>query len=216
MDIGFLLKQKKLCEACSARKEAKQVVLPIPNNSKIWILGRNPGREENEAGSPFIGRGGGMLDNWLDILGFPRYLFFVENALACHTLKDRQPDYEELKACSYWLDLEVRLIKPVLIITLGNDALRSATGLPGVSVTNMHGMLVTSRWSFAKVFPTFHPGHCLRQEKYKALAEAEDLPKLKVLLETVYASYMERGEAKSKKEAIGAGDRRISHLFKHR
>lgn len=198
MNMNLFFERKKLCDACSARKDARQVVVPVLSMSKVWILGRNPGRDEDVAGHPFVGRGGNLLDIWLDILGYPRSFFFIENPVACYTKDDRPPVRDEKKACLEWLKQELDLLRPVLVVALGNDALQVMVLDEKVSVTNMHGTLLPSKFFGARVFPMFHPGHALRDPHIRDLVEKDDpvrgyecdLTKLRKVLK-YYESYPE-------------------------
>lgn len=178
-----LLGNKKQCQACTARQDARQVVLPIIVNSPIMILGRNPGRDEDAKGVPFVGRGGVLLNEWIYKMGYLRNDFVIENVIACYTKGDRPPTKEEKVACGYWLLKEIKeFIKPKVIIALGNDAFRFCMQNDKPSVTLLHAIKMHSDLLGCDIIPLAHPGQALRDPYLKQKVEEEDLPKVVTLL----------------------------------
>jgi len=168
----------RACTACTARAEARQVVVGVgPVDAVGMVIGQNPGHEEDLAGVPFIGAGGELLDEWLTRLGLDRNKLVITNACKCHTLNNRVPRTLELKTCyaqtvSKELEALTRLQvlfpvgKPAVSVLLGKAAppmtplmahyfLVRATG-PGV-VRDFH------------VFPLPHPAFLLRARHLSAL-----------------------------------------------
>jgi DNA polymerase len=97
------------------------------------VVGRNPGKQEDDAGAPFVGRSGKFLNEYLQRCGIPRERCFVTNVVKCHTRSNRAPDILEIKTCSrLWLLKELNEIQPAMIFVLGADAYRGVFGY-GVS-----------------------------------------------------------------------------------
>jgi DNA polymerase len=122
-----ILKGLERCRRCLARKEAKKPVPAIGNlvPGRIMVVGRNPRREEDESGIPFVGKSGKFLDEYLLRLGLNRENVYITNTVKCHTRANREPDILEINECTKkWLDEEVRILKPKIIIILGADAYR--------------------------------------------------------------------------------------------
>jgi len=93
---------------------------------KLFFIGEAPGEEENRQGLPFIGRSGKFLDEMLKIAGVERKDVFITGAVKCHPPKNRNPTAKELKICKeLWLDNQINIIQPKLIVILGKVALKS-------------------------------------------------------------------------------------------
>ena len=108
------------CTRCPLREDA---TAPVPGlyilNSKYFLLGEAPGREEDKYGIPFVGQSGRRLDKLLDIAGIDRNQCSLDNVVRCHPPANRDPRKGEVRACIYWLYQALRLVKPEFIITLG-------------------------------------------------------------------------------------------------
>lgn len=124
---------------CSLRAEAKCPVPPEGNcRSDFWIVGRNPGSDEDDLGHPFIGPGGECLNRLLSMGGLRREDFWVTNLCKCKSKDDRPPYPGDVKSCFPWLDLEYQAMKPKVVCLLGNQVVR--TFFPNaLSVVHTHG-----------------------------------------------------------------------------
>jgi DNA polymerase len=133
------------------------------------LIGEAPGREEDRTGRPFVGRAGNLLNDILEELSIPREDVFITNVVKCRPPENRTPYRTELKACQPYLDAQVQVIRPRMIILLGNTALSpffSKNDLPERgSVIQRSG--ISYLW-------TYHPAACLRNPEY--------LPVLKIHL----------------------------------
>lgn len=176
------------CNACSARKEATQVVpFSGPVNSLVVFVGRNPGNDENREGFPFIGPGGKLLDKWISILGLIRKDVFITNIVKCHTFDDREPTPQELATCrDRWLIRELKLVKPKYIFLFGNQCIKGFLGDNQNSITKTCGQVIKKEMfgSLTYIIPFYHPGYILRKPDMY-LEVASILTKLK---ETVLSS----------------------------
>lgn len=133
MDIAECVDQfrneVKLCggksRGCTLREEATKPVPPEGDpNSKVWILGRNPGGDEDALGRPFIGPGGECLNRMLSMGGLRRESFWITNLCKCRSTEDRPPYPGDVKCCFAWLELEYMMCKPKVVCLLGNQVVR--------------------------------------------------------------------------------------------
>ena len=129
-------------------------------HARLMFVGEGPGAEEDRQGLPFVGRSGQLLDRLLvEELGTTRDAVYIANVVKCRPPGNRDPRPEEVDACSPWLDTQLELIEPAVVITLGNFAARrllgsteGITALRGRSYPFRSGVLV----------PTLHPAYALR------------------------------------------------------
>lgn len=149
-----------------------------PITSKIMIVGEAPGTEEDRQGLPFVGKSGKILDEMMKIAGISRKDVFITGAVKCHPPKNRSPSKKELNICrELWLDNQIDIIKPKLIIILGKSALFSLTGK--AKLTEMHGKVISKKY-----FVTYHPSAAMRFSSIKKEME-NDFKILKKLLEKI-------------------------------
>jgi len=138
------------------------------------FLGRNPGATEDRDGAPFIGRAGKELDNWIEYLGWWRDDVVIENAVACLTLDNREPTMAEIRTCERcWLEPELKILKPRLIVILGRDAALS------LGVDAGHGETVKTPHGVG--YALWHPSYLLRAPGQRKKLYA-DLDRLKRVL----------------------------------
>jgi DNA polymerase len=124
--------------------------------AKILVIGQNPGSEEVKIGRPFCGMSGKFFDKAIkEVLGIDRSLLYISNTVRCYTPNNRPPTDEEIDNCRFFLDREIEILKPVLIVTLGNPALRQITGSQGIK--KYHGKIETSLRYGIGVLPMYHP-----------------------------------------------------------
>lgn len=153
----------KNCQKCSLFKTANLAVPGEGNpQSKIFFIGEAPGYYEDQQGRPFVGRAGKLLDKSLRDVGFSREEVFIGNVLKHRPPENRDPLPEEIQACSSWLDEQIDIINPKVIVTLGRFSMNKF--LPEVFISQVHGQ---PRWvDFNErrylVFPMYHPAAALR------------------------------------------------------
>lgn len=168
------------CQACSLRPEARWPVPHVGNvNSKILVLGRNPGRQEDQNGEPFFYRapGGRTLNQLLEGAGIDRDNLLVTNLAKCYSAGDRQPTDEEYGACAdRHLIQEISIFRPELIIALGNDAFRFVTGMLDHKIRSHRREMITVHVQLASPEPDtwattvvgmWHPGYAMRNPQAK-------------------------------------------------
>jgi uracil-DNA glycosylase family 4 len=160
-----------LCKLAMTRKNA------VPGegqlSAKIMFIGEAPGRSEDEAGRPFVGAAGRILNDLLKKVGIERSQVFITNIVKCRPPNNRVPKEDELNACRPYLDRQIALIKPEVICILGRTAYSSLLG--GSSITANRGKII--KRAGQKYFLTFHPAAVIYNKDLLSALEA-DLKKL--------------------------------------
>lgn len=162
------------CEKCQLHFSRKNAVPGEgPANSEIMFIGEGPGFYENEQGRPFVGQAGKFLDELLEMAGLKREQVFICNVVKCRPPGNRDPEPQELQACNGYLDRQIEVINPHVIVTLGRFSM--AKFLPQARISSIHGnaMLVNGRM----IVPMFHPAAALHQPSLKPQV-IEDFKKL--------------------------------------
>lgn len=126
------------------------------------VVGEGPGHEEDLQGRPFVGRSGQLLDRLLrEEAGLERRHVYIANVVKCRPPGNRDPEQNEIDACRPFLDQQVDLIGPEVILTLGNFATRVLLGTKQ-GITQLRGTVYPFRGDIAQLVPTFHPAAALR------------------------------------------------------
>lgn len=171
------------CTRCPLFKTATHAVPGEGDpKAKIMFVGEAPGRVEDETGRPFVGRAGKLLDQLLASIGIERKSVFITSVVKHRPSKNRQPKSSEIKACTYWLNLQLDIIKPRLIVTLGRFGLEYF--LPKQKISKIHGTIQKTKISGKSfsIFPVYHPAAALRSTRNKEKL-AEDFKKLKSIID---------------------------------
>lgn len=170
------------CTACPLYKKATLAVPGDgPKDTKIMIVGEAPGEEEDRQGSPFVGRSGKLLDKMLEVAGLDRKNVFITNIVKHRPPQNRAPKASEIKTCKeLWLDKQIEILKPRLIVLLGGVALKTLTR--ETSVEKLHGKMLTKGGQ--RYFVTFHPSAALRFAETKEKME-ENFRKLKKIVQRI-------------------------------
>lgn len=155
------------CVLCSLCKTRKQVVCGVGNGkSGVMLVGEAPGRTENDQGIPFVGKAGQLLrDSIQDIWRGDPDMLYITNVVKCWPPNpdgngNRTPTPQEIDSCTQWLELEIKTKKPLVIVPLGNTALKAITG--GDGITTKHGQIAWEPKHSTYVYPMFHPSFILR------------------------------------------------------
>ena len=166
------------CTACDLYKKATQAVLGLgPRRAAAFFIGEQPGDQEDLAGKPFVGPAGRVLDEALAAAGIPRDEIYVTNAVKHFKWEPRgkrrlhqKPTMGEVKACRPWLETELALVKPRLIVCLGATAAQSLMG-PQFRITRDRGRFFETPWN-AWLTATLHPSAILRMPDAEKKEEA--------------------------------------------
>ena len=168
-DWQALKEQVAKCTVCALCKQRKQAVFGVGNESAPWLfVGEGPGADEDAQGEPFVGQAGKLLDSMLAAIRLQRGReVYITNVVKCRPPGNRVPTTEEAAACAPYLDRQIDLISPRLIVALGKTA---ATRLLGVdaSLASQRGKL--HRYRGFPVIITYHPAYLLRNLQDKAKA----------------------------------------------
>jgi len=169
------------CKKCTLHKTRNKIVPGCGNiNPEIVFIGEAPGRSEDETGKPFIGTSGKLLDEILELAGISRELVFITNIIKCRPPNNRDPEKSEIKACSYFLERQLKVLSPKAIVTFGRPA--SQTFLETKEkISSLRGN-VFQKYGYV-VMPTFHPAFILhsRNPEQKKIAKQnmiEDIEKI--------------------------------------
>src|SRR5213595_4219899 len=157
------------CTACHLYKRGTQTVFGEgPKHAPMMLVGEQPGDYEDVAGKPFVGPAGKIMDRALEEAGIDRKHVYVTNAVKHFKWEPRgkrrihqKPNSREIAACRPWLEAELRLVKPRLLVCLGSTAGQTLFG-PSFRVTRERGKVLSSKLA-AKVVATVHPSSLLRQ-----------------------------------------------------
>ena len=157
------------CVACGLCRSRRRTVPGVGDTHADWLLvGEAPGAEEDAKGEPFVGQAGRLLDNMLAALGLSRGAnVYIANVLKCRPPGNRTPEPLETEACRPYLDRQIELIRPRLIVALGKSA---ATTLLNVdaSIASLRGRV--HRYRGVPLVVTYHPAYLLRNLPDKAKA----------------------------------------------
>src|ERR1044072_7085089 len=162
-------KAAKDCTACHLYKNATQTVCGEgPKKAPIMLIGEQPGDYEDVAGKPFVGPAGKIMDRALEEAGIDRKQVYVTNAVKHFKWEPRgkrrihqKPNAREIAACRPWLEAELRIVKPNLVVAMGATAAQAMFG-PGFRVTRERGKVLSSKLA-PRVLATVHPSSLLRQ-----------------------------------------------------
>lgn len=166
------------CRKCGLCRTRKRTVFGVGDERARWLLvGEGPGRKEDEQGEPFVGPAGKLLDNMLMAIGKKRGAgVYIANIVKCRPTdsngRDRPPSPQECAACMPYLQRQIDLIEPSIIIALGKTAAITLLGAdPGIPVSDLRGK--AHRLAGVPLVVTYHPAYLLRNliDKRKAWAD---------------------------------------------
>ncbi len=147
------------CKKCRlSRTRIKVVPGEGDPESDIMFIGQCPGANEDQQGRPFVGRAGRLLDELLTSLGLKREKVFITNIVKCRPPENRDPMVDEIRACSPYLERQIKSVNPKLIITLGRFA--SEFFISDGKISQIHG--VPHRVKGLLILPLYHPAAALR------------------------------------------------------
>jgi DNA polymerase len=150
-----------VCNRCPLAETRTQVVFGVGDpHADLMFVGEGPGREEDLKGEPFVGRSGQLLDKLvLEEMGLTRDAFYIGNVTKCRPPGNRDPKPEEIEACRPYLEAQLELIDPKVVVTLGNFATKLLLDTTD-GITKVRGR--TYRFGPRKIVPTFHPSAALQ------------------------------------------------------
>lgn len=164
-DLAALQKFLAGCPRCKLSKSRTNIVFGQGNpRADLMFVGEAPGRDEDEQGLAFVGRAGQLLTKIIEAIGRKREDVYIANCLKCRPPENRNPERDEVAACRPFLEEQIRLISPKVIVTLGTFAAQVVldTDEP---IGRLRGRWQTARG--VRVMPTFHPAFLLRSPERK-------------------------------------------------
>ena len=174
MDLHQLARAVYDCTRCPLHLTRTRAVPGEGNpEADIMLIGEGPGFHEDKQARPFVGASGKFLDELLAGIGYKRADVFIANVVKCRPPGNRDPQAEELAACQNYLDRQIELVDPKVIVTLGRFSMYRY--FPGASISKIHGQ--AQPVGHRLVVPMFHPAAALHQPRWRPLI-LEDFKKL--------------------------------------
>jgi DNA polymerase len=160
-ELQLVAEEAATCTRCALAATRTQVVFGVGDPAAdLLVVGEGPGAEEDRLGQPFVGRSGKLLDQLVwEEMGLTREQFYIANVVKCRPPENRDPKPEEIEACNPWLERQLELIAPKVILTLGNFAMRTLLQTKD-GITKVRGTAYPFRGGL--LIPTFHPAAILR------------------------------------------------------
>ncbi len=162
--LDTIASEVRVCLRCPLGKERTHAVPGEgPANARIMFIGEGPGYHEDVQGRPFVGASGQYLDELLAGIRLRRKDVFIANVVKCRPPGNRDPEPVELAACRDYLDRQIALILPEVVVTLGRFSMQRY--FPGQSITRIHGQ--PKRVGDVYYLPLFHPAAALRNPEWR-------------------------------------------------
>jgi uracil-DNA glycosylase family 4 len=178
-----LFSTMQCCTRCELALGRTQVVLGTGSvTASLMFVGEAPGEKEDAAGRPFVGNAGRLLDRLLEEVGIGRSDVFITNIVACRPPRNRTPKVKEVKAHAPWLDEQLRLVKPEVVVTLGRVALTYFVPKAKVGESRGKSRRLERNGQPFVLLPTFHPAAVLRDYEVLYPTILSDFKKIARLL----------------------------------
>ncbi len=157
------------CTACALHGSRTQTVLGVGDRNADWLLvGEAPGAEEDRLGEPFVGQAGRLLDNMLAAIGLARgENVYIANVLKCRPPGNRNPEPGEVARCTPFLERQIALLEPKIIVAMGRFAAQTLLG-SDATIASLRGRV--HRYAGVPLVVTYHPAYLLRNLPDKAKA----------------------------------------------
>jgi uracil-DNA glycosylase len=160
------------CQDCEfARHRARVVPGEGAEDAGLFFIGEAPGWHEDQQGRPFVGPAGQFLDQLLASIGLRREDVYIANVIKCRPPQNREPLPGEIEACRRWLDRQIEIVQPVMIVTLGRYSL--ARYFPNESIGKVHGR--PRKLEGIIYYPMYHPAAALHQGSLRSVIETDML-----------------------------------------
>ena len=167
-DLNRLAASLEGCTRCRLCEQRRTIVFGEGDHrAAVMFIGEGPGADEDRTGRPFVGQAGKLLDEMIFALGFDRPQVYIGNVVKCRPPGNRDPREDEMAACSEFLDRQIELIGPRIVVALGRVAARRLTG------SDKPMGALRGRWTSYRgipLLPIFHPAYLLRNELAKRTA----------------------------------------------
>ena len=169
-ELQELATKVNICTDC-ALSEGRTLAVPGegPERADLMFIGEAPGYYEDQQGRPFVGPAGRFLEQLLNSIGMSREQVFIANMIKCRPPSNRDPLPNEVATCAKYLDRQLQLVEPKVVVTLGRHSM--AKFLPGTTIGKAHGKAVRKE-SFI-LYPIYHPAAALHQHALRSIIEDE-------------------------------------------
>jgi len=176
--LDELYQEIALCQQCEIAKYRTKVVPGEgAEDADIMFIGEAPGWHEDQQGRPFVGPAGKYLDELLASIGLGRGQIYIANVIKCRPQVNRDPLPAEIQNCRNWLERQIEIIRPKMIVTLGRYSM--AMFFPGKSISKIHG--TAQKRDNVVYYAMYHPAAALHQQSLRRVIE-EDMLKIPSLL----------------------------------
>ncbi|MBU1992718.1 MAG: uracil-DNA glycosylase [Patescibacteria group bacterium] len=183
MDFEEFESRVKKCALCGLSKGRTNVVPGEGSyTADVMFIGEGPGKDEDLLGRPFVGAAGKFLTELLGIIGMDREQVYIANVVKCRPPGNRDPLPEEVETCWPYLEEQIKMIKPKLIVTLGRHSMNRF--LPGLKISQVHGQpkRYVGIWQEKQIYlPVYHPAVALYDPRKKDII-IEDFKKIPLIL----------------------------------
>jgi DNA polymerase len=177
-ELQVIAQEVRACTKCKLYKGAKNGVPGEgPAHPDLMLIGEGPGFHEDQQGRPFVGAAGKFLEELLGLIGLKREDVFITNVVKHRPPGNRDPEPDELTACADYLDQQIKIINPKVIVTLGRYSM--AKFFPTAKISAIHGQ--ARKVDGRLVVAMFHPAAALHQPRFKDPL-VEDFKKLPALI----------------------------------
>jgi uracil-DNA glycosylase len=156
------------CKQCGLSHKRTTIVFGEGDAAaRLMFIGEAPGREEDLQGKPFVGDAGMVLTRLISKMGFQRENVYIANIVKCRPPMNRDPEIVEIEACSRFLERQIEIIQPKVIMSLGRISAMTLAGDMKLKITAIRGKFFS--YNGIPVMPTFHPAYLIRNPKDKWL-----------------------------------------------
>ncbi|MFC1992788.1 uracil-DNA glycosylase [Chloroflexota bacterium] len=170
--LNQLYEEITVCQRCNlAKYRTRAVPGEGPEDSDMMFIGEAPGRHEDQQGRPFVGPAGKYLEQLLASIGLRREQVYITNVVKGRPPENRDPLPAEILACRYWLDRQIELIHPKIVVTLGRYSM--ALFFPGKSISKIHG--TAQKRDGIIYYAMYHPAAALHQQSLRNIIEQDML-----------------------------------------
>lgn len=177
-ELEMLAAEIARCTRCLLhRGRTKAVPGEGPEHAEVMFIGEAPGFHEDQQGRPFVGAAGQFLEELLADIGLTRQQVFIANVIKCRPPGNRDPLPEEIEACKLYLDRQIELLQPKLVVTLGRFSM--ARAFPNARISHIHGQ--PRKIGGVLYYPMYHPAAALHQPSLRRDVE-EDMRRIPELL----------------------------------
>ena len=175
----------------NGKKLEQSHVFSNMNPSRYMVVGQNPGFNECEKGEPFVGDAGDNFNLEVEKNGLTRDKFYITNALKCHTPENRKPESDELTACEPYLKMELKLLRPLIVVALGASAFEVLC--PGKKLSDCLGKITHSPFD-VKVYAVYHPSPRNMVDPTRKSRFEKDIMMLCALIKKIEANAVDKEE----------------------